>query len=191
VLQQAGSALVGSALVGRAPRWKSTSLEEHLVGRPARNIEVPTEQLAIRQCRCRRWGSPKMKMQLIQRWRCIWAFGPQIPSWISWKPCPSCIELAQIIGATLLPHGRHIGQVEVWTKALYKVLWPNLQHLSFAIGQCLGFFGTGLVYKAPFNTWILRWPNLSHARGTLMPLQKEPQPSRLVYHNFLRYHVLS
>jgi hypothetical protein len=35
---------------------------------------------------------------------------------------------------------------------LYKVLWPNLQHLSSAIGQCQGFFGTGLVCKAPLRT---------------------------------------
>ena len=60
------------------------------------------------------------------------------------------LSWSQIFGATLLPHRHHVRQVEVWAEPSYKVLWPNLQHLSYAIVQCLDFFGTGLVCKAPF-----------------------------------------
>jgi hypothetical protein len=76
---------------------------------------------------------------------------------------PVALSWFQIFGATLLPHGRHVGQVEVWAEPLYKVLWPNLQHLSFAIGQCRGFLGTDLVYKAPLRS-MWSWP-LSHVRN--------------------------
>jgi hypothetical protein len=73
------------------------------------------------------------------------------------------LNWSQIFGATLLLYGRHVGQVEVWAKPLYKVLWPNLQHLSSAIGQCLGFFGTSLVCKAPLSIELI----LGHEEGMM------------------------
>jgi hypothetical protein len=77
--------------------------------------------------------------------------GPKLQVGLHENFVPVALSWSQIFGATLLPHGRHLGQVEVWAEPLYKVLWSNLQHLSSPIGQCRGFFGTGLVCKAPFN----------------------------------------
>jgi hypothetical protein len=75
------------------------------------------------------------------------AFGPKTPSWENLVPV--AMGRPTILTPLYCHMGRHIGQVEVWAEPLYKVLWPNLQHLSYAIGQCLGFFGMGLVCKAP------------------------------------------
>jgi hypothetical protein len=77
--------------------------------------------------------------------------GPKLQVGLHENFVPVALSWSQIFGTTLLPHGHYVGQVEVWAEPLYKVLWPNLQHLSSTIGQCRGFFGTGLVCKAPLS----------------------------------------
>jgi hypothetical protein len=101
------------------------------------------------------WATFTLHTKPVPRKRSRGAFehlGPKLQVGLHENLVLVALSWSQIFCTTLLTYGHHVGQVEVWAKPLYKVLWPNLQHLSSAIGHCRGFFGTGLVYKAPLVT---------------------------------------